>query len=487
MISLYAHQKEGVEFLVKRPSAGLFFVMGTGKSRTALVAAQQLFSEKKIDRLLVLCPASVRYAWRTEIDKLEADGLLFVPCIYDTKKQIMYGAKRSSESTILPVAVLSYSLLPQKRHVETLVKWCSDGRTALVCDESSWLKSRTAKQTKGAKQIGECCSYRWLLTGTPIANSPLDLYGQSLVMSNGNGPLKGFKNYWHFQARYAILNTMNLGPRKTFNRVIGYQNLDELTARFAPYVLRRTKQECLDLPPKTYEVREVTLTPETWKIYQELKREAMLCLPETDEHPVPNAAVRIMRLCQLTSGFAGQVISGDDPEVMENQGKDVSSEKLDWVVEEILNGELANEQAIVIWTRWRRERIRLQEMFATKIEVYRIFGGQQERNRSAELGLFASSTKRRILIAQQHAGGFGLNLTAASTAVYMSNSFSYTDRIQIEDRCHRIGQTNPVLYIDVVAVGPNGQRTVDHHVLDCLRNKRSVAEETCSGWRKILS
>ena len=252
MISLYAHQKEGVEFLVKRPAAGLFFAMGTGKSRTALVAAQQLFSEKKIDRVLIFCPASVRYAWRAEIDKLEAEGLIFMPCIYDPAKQIMYGAKSHLASTILPVAVLSYSLLPQERHRKALEKWCANGRAAMICDESSWLKSRTAKQTKGCIGIGKYCSYRWLLTGTPIANSPLDLYGQGLVMANGNGPLRG-KSWWQFRARYGVLQTMNIG-RRSFQQVVGYQNLEELTAKFAPYILRREKKDCLDLPEKTYTV-----------------------------------------------------------------------------------------------------------------------------------------------------------------------------------------------------------------------------------------
>src|SRR5256885_5365742 len=98
--------------------------------------------------------------------------------------------------------------------------------------------------------------------------------------------------------------------RKSFQVVTGYQNLDELTAKFAPYVLRRTKEECLDLPAKTYTVREIALTEATWKVYQELKRDALLALPDEDVRPEPNAAVRILRLCQLTSGHVGN-IQGD--------------------------------------------------------------------------------------------------------------------------------------------------------------------------------
>lgn len=182
MPDLYAHQRAGVAFLVARPSALLADEMGVGKSRQALVAAQELFASRKIDRVLVLAPAAVRQSWRDEINKLEDQKCHFIPCIYEPKNQTIYGAKTEFSHAILPVLVLSYALFPQKRHVEALEKWCKDGKTLLVCDESSFLKNRTAKQTKGAAQIASKCCYRWLLTGTPIANSPLDLYGQALVM-----------------------------------------------------------------------------------------------------------------------------------------------------------------------------------------------------------------------------------------------------------------------------------------------------------------
>jgi SNF2 family DNA or RNA helicase len=491
-MSLYEHQKSGIDFLLKHSSAMLCDDMGLGKSRQVLTAAQRLFAEKKIDRMIVLAPTAVRLSWRQEIDKLEAEGLLFMPCIYDPTKQIMYGAKSHLASTILPVAVLSYSLLPQKRHLDALERWCLDGKTLLVADESSFLKNRTAKQTKGAACLGKASHYRWLLTGTPIANSPLDLYGQAQVMSNGNGPLRG-QSWWQFRARYGVLQTMNIG-RKTFQQVVGYQNLDELTKRFAPYVMRRTKEECLDLPPKSYVVREVPLDEATWKIYTELKKEAMLCLPDSEEKPEPNAAVRILRLCQLTSGHVGVTPEYQEAGVSEEFKEiyavnDTSSEKLDWLVNEILDGELSQEKALIVWCRWRRERERLNEKLTGEIATFQIFGGQNQSERNFAVTAFQKTEwgdSRRVLLAQPHAGGFGLTLTAASTAVYLSNDFSYTTRVQSEDRCHRIGQTKNVTYVDVLAVSPKGSKTIDHHILDCLRAKKSVADITCNAWRRIL-
>jgi SNF2 family DNA or RNA helicase len=501
MIELFEHQKVGIEFLVKHPSALLADCMGLGKTRQSLVAAQRLFEQGKIDRVLVLAPAAVRYSWRTEIDKLEADDMKFIPCVYEPKKQAIYGGT-GVKLGALPVALISYALLPQKRHVEALKEWCEDGKTILIADESSFCKNRTAKQTKGAAILAAHCTYRWLLTGTPVANSPLDLYGQALVMSPGNGnghnwnaragdgPLRQFKNFYHFRSRYAQLQPMHIG-RRTFSQVVGYQNIDELTAKFAPYVLRREKKDCLDLPPKTYTIREVALSEHTWRVYQELKRDALLALPSEDVRPEPNAVTRILRLAQLTSGHVGGMPGrqADLQDVLENNSRDVSSEKLDWLVEALLDGELLNEQAMIVWCRWRRERERLAERLRKEqsIDVYEIYGGQSQKSRDEGLEHFQQGrARRRILLAQQHAGGFGLNLTAASTAVYLSNSFSYTDRIQSEDRCHRIGQRRAVTYIDILATGPKGQKTVDHHVLDCLRAKQDIAALTCGAWRRIL-
>ena len=485
-MSLYKHQEQGIEFLRARSSAMLADEMGLGKTRQALEAAQWLFSDRRIDRVLVLAPAAVRYSWRTELEKMDAGGHNFELGVYDPKC-MKFKVESLSKAIGLPVALVSYALLPQARHVDALMQWCANGEALLVCDESSFLKNRTAKQTKGALQVGTACMYRWLLTGTPIANSPLDLFGQGLVMAGGlKGPLRGFKNWYHFRARYAVLKRMKIGAQR-FEQVVDYQNLDELTASFAPYVLRREKRDCLDLPEKTYEVREVILCEATWKVYCELKKDALLCLPDSDVKPEPNAAVRLLRLCQLTSGHVGATLASD-PECDEMHSRDVSSEKLLWLAEEIMYGELSSQRALIVWCRWRRERERLAELLREAgMEVVEVYGGQTEKQREAALAAFGQATANRIVfLGQQRAGGYGLTLTQASVAVYCSNDFSYTGRIQSEDRCHRIGQHRAVTYLDLLAVGPKGQRTVDHHVLEALRAKKDLATLTCAAWRKIL-
>lgn len=515
-MTLYTHQQKGIPWLAERAGAGLFWEPGCGKSRTALFAAKILYDKKKIDRVLILAPSTVcNGVWiNDELPKLNAQCFNYNLLSYNVKKQKFFADQAND---FMPIAVISYGLLSQKRHVEAIEQWLREGRCALIADESSYLKNRTAKQTKAALLFGAACKYRWLLSGTPVCNSPLDMYSQGKIIAHVGGPLGAYKNFYHFQASIGnlipVLNRNNkplmivgrgangrVGPQAIKRFEPHAAGLEKLQKLFAPYVSRVEKADCLDLPPKSYTVREVALSEATWKIYQELKREAMIALPDSEAKPEPNAAVRILRLCQLTSGHVGGEFIEWCAETQSRLGpligapaigqvesnRDISSEKLDFLAEEIANGELANERALIVWCRWRRERERLFDMLKNDIALSMIHGGQTQVQRDMNIRSFQELDERRVLLAQPHAGGFGLNLTAAHTAVYLSNDFSYATRVQSEDRCHRIGQAHPVLYIDVVAVSPRGGQTIDHKILEALRMKKSVAEWTTSAWRRAL-
>jgi len=500
-LNLFAHQLKGIEFLIQREGAGLFWEMGVGKSRTALSAARTFFERKgraRIDRVLILSPASVKFAWLEELRKLSSESASFDCNIVAYKDLKFYclevlGALNGNPSSHLPIAIISYSLLQQERHAAKIASWCSAGRTILICDESSYLKNRTAKQTKGTKIVAEACVYRWLLSGTPVTNSPLDLWAQAEVMyplERGKGPLYGFSNWYAFRSAFAELSLRRAGSH-SFTEIVGYKNLDKLQTRFSKFVSRIEKRDCLDLPAKSYTVREIALSKETWKIYNELKKDCLVTLGDGETKPEPNAAVRLLRLSQITSGhYGGGTIGSGLPEVEGEEliNHDISSEKLSWLVEAIVEGELSSTKALIVWCRWRRERERLAELLRAKGHPFEeIYGGQSERARNAAITNFQTSKGIPFaLLAQPHAGGFGLNLTIASTAIYLSNDYSWAIRAQSEDRMHRTGQTNPCLYIDVVATGPEGQKTVDSAILEALKEKQDLATWTCEKWRKAL-
>ena len=504
-MNLFKHQQDGAELLVSKRSFLLAWEMGCGKTRTAIDAALRLYAQKKIDRVVVFCPAAVRYAWGEELGKLAVEGATVTLLSYVAKDQrfivltkaaptittVTEVDMKSKSITVeqrfagMPIVIISYALLQQKRHADAIASFCQDGKAALICDESSFLKNRTASQSKGALEVAKACGYRWLLSGTPIANSPLDLFSQSEVMSpsRNDGPMKSFASYYHFRNTYGILG----GFRN--KQIIAFKNLDKLQKQFAPFVSRLEKKDCLDLPEKLYTVREVPLCTKTWSLYQELRHDALMTLSEDDVRVEPNAAVRLMRLCQLTSGFVGHLDNADGfLDEMPKNYDDLSTEKIDFLVDALLDGELSEERAVIVWCRWRRERAVLAAKLArTELLTYQVFGGQSANSREEALRCFQEVDLRRVLLAQPHAGGYGLNLTAAHSAVYLSNDFSYTTRAQSEDRCHRVGQRNAVTYIDVIATGPSGQRTIDSHVLKALKAKENLATWTCAAWRKALA
>lgn len=399
----------------------------------------------------------------------------------------------------LKFVVTNYELLRSEKHLKELCSTLSGRKVLLVLDESSYIKNRTAAQTKAVAKLRKHCARCVLLNGTPVTNSPLDLWSQMQVLDKKILGSAFKDNFYFFRSEYCDLVSQRFGNGRVFQKVTDYRRLDDLAKRVAPYVLRREKKDCLDLPPKLYSEREVALTAASWKRYCELKKDCLLTLGDGKKLLEPNAAVRIMRLAQLTGGILGSTVQAEGTYEDYNPAADkmysascldLSDEKLKWAVQYLT--EECTAKAVIVWTRWRRERERLvKELRESKADiiVQELYGGQKATERTLAVRAFTEmeiSAKLRILIAQPHAGGHGLNLVAASEAIYLSNDFSLGIRLQSEDRMHRPGQNNPCLYIDVLATGPQGQRTIDHVIFKALREKKSLADFTTEQWRKEL-
>ncbi len=274
--------------------------------------------------------------------------------------------------------------------------------------------------------------------------------------------------------------------KQTVHQQVGWKNIDKLSRILAPYCLRRERKDCPELRdiPIMYGLREVQLTKETWKRYQELKREAMLELDNGEVYPSVNAGVRLMRLAQITSGHLGGFETGEAV-------RDLSREKLDWI-----SGHLINEcqaENFIVWCRWQRERERLVEMLSAKgFEVYQLHGGQSRAERRIAEMIFAEGAVRKnkrryAMIAQPQAGGIALDMSAASEVFRLSNDYSLKTLEQSDDRPLGPAQkAECVMYTDVLATGPIGQRTIDHVTVTALREKKNLARMTTSEWRKKL-
>lgn len=494
----FQHQLVGIERLVNHDNFGLFDEPGAGKSKQVIDAACVLSAEGRIDAVLVVAPASVRNVWLDpefgEIQKhcwrtwaaceFHAKGLRLVAC-------------NMRENPELSFVVTNFEFIRQQRHRERLLSLIGKKKFMMVLDEASFIKNHRAAQAKACLDLGQYATRRVILNGTPIANNPGDLWPQLQFLSPKILP---FRNFYAFRAQYAVLGGWQ------GRQVVKWINLDDLQTRVAPHVIRREKKDCLDLPPKLYTTLEVKLSNSSWELYKSMRDE---CVAFIDQNPslAAQAGVKVMRLAQITSGFLGgfddqnHVVNGQLDSLAQGEMityetvqkplaiKHVGDEKLD-CLRGWLEARLAEnpDVKLICWCRFRYQLERVWAEMKTLLPTYRLYGGQSRQDREEAVKRFSSTGDKgsALLCANQQAGGFGLNLITASEVVYLSNDFSLLSRDQSENRAHRPGQTRNVTYLDILATGPQNQRTVDHAILKAIRTKNELARWTASAWRDVL-
>ena len=219
---------------------------------------------------------------------------------------------------------------------------------------------------------------------------------------------------------------------------------------------RVLKKDCLDLPEKTYTIRYVSMTEDQRKMYDELRHEALTLLDSGDLVTAQNVMTQMLRLQQVLSGH----LMTDDGELVELQTKRL--EALLDVVEE-------SSGKIIIWSRFRNDIQRIGKLLEEKypLQSASYYGDTPDDERQEIVTRFQDpDSGLRFFIGNPQTAGYGLTLTEANTVIYYANDFNLETRIQSEDRCHRIGQTNPVTYIDLIT-----ENTIDEKIVKALRNK----------------
>lgn len=474
----------GVKALVGNPFFGLFDEMGVGKTKQTIDATQVLFRIGAIKKVMVVCPASVRSVWfDPEFGELQKHLWNSVPNkimeYHNGYRKWSHGNNDHFEKPLLWV-ITNYDFIRRENRLEPLLSFC-DKETFLVIDESSAVKNWKANQTRACMKLREKCGRVVLLNGTPIANSPGDMYSQGQLMSKS---ILQCGNWYKFRARYGVMGGFK------GKQIKGWDNIEDLQRRFQPYVLRRLKSECWDLPPKIPEVTlTVSMNEATWAIYTEMKNDMLAWLSEQKVSMAPQAIVRIMRLAQITSGFLGGLESDEgEPLDTEEIGNEKAKFFMKWLEDHLDENPGVK---ILVWCRFRAELKRLEKMLLSfgKVAIGTITGSQKKVERNNALRLLDPRTTPNepvVVVGNPKAGAIGLNLAAANVAFYMSNDYSLMTRQQSEDRIHRPGQTKPVSYFDLIATGPNGEKTVDHLIIRSLRRKENLANMTVQAWMENL-
>ena len=329
----------------------------------------------------------------------------------------------------------------------------------MAVDESTTIKNPKAQRTKNLVKLALQSKYRRILTGFPVTQSPLDLYSQSEFLC---AQLLGYSSFYTFQNHYAKVINRNMGQR-TFRQVVGYQNLDELSNKVNQFSYRVLKKDCLDLPDKVYQKREVELTPEQKKVYNQIKDYAIAELESSEIVSVSSVLTQILRLHQVTCGFVKHD-QGEEIEIKNNR-----LEELLKILEEI-------QGKTIIWANYQCDIKRILRTLHDIVGVDAVatyYGGTPEEERQPIIDRFQDpNSSLQYLISNTQTGGYGITLHQASNVVYYSNNYDLEKRLQSEDRAHRIGQVNKVTYIDLIS-----KDTVDEKIVKALRNKLNLAQE----------
>ncbi|KKM78487.1 hypothetical protein LCGC14_1359480 [marine sediment metagenome] len=514
------HAKIGIRALLANPYFGLYDEMGAMKSAQTIIAAQFLYLADIINRVIVLCPATVRDVWYDkdlgELSLHLFGGLPARISEFHTRVRQWDWGDWTGAGTELRWIITNYEFVRAKDRLKFIGKYCGP-KTLLVLDESSAVRNKTSQQSKSCLQLRRACGRVVQLNGTPIADTPMDLMNQANIL---HPTILDCRYILQFRQRYCVMN-----PRTPFPQILEWKNLDDIQRRMAPYVLRRLKEDCLDLPPKLPPVAlSVPLTPATWKIYKAMKDDMVAWVDSNQASIAGQAIIKSIRLCQVTSGLLGGVEqvfeeTGDSvPGFMQDEDwflkspeaawnsvplgsipppsaiREIGREKIDAALQ-FYAEHLEQDPAfkLVIWCRFRAELFRFEKLFRWKFPSVRLavmVGGQNKTDRSLALRLLhprtAIMSEPAVLLGTAGTGALGHNFTAAHVVLNMSYDQSLFKSRQSSDRNHRPGQTKAVSYFDLVATGPAGQKTMDHIILKARKNKDDIATWTAAAWLDAL-
>lgn len=469
-IKPFEHQLRHFEDHRETPSWGLLWEQGTAKTKPVIDTASWLFMKKEINGLVVIAPPGVERNWNTDEIPTHMPPEVALECrveVFSSKRKNTKDHKWRMESLRrhegLAVLLINYDSFMTEVGKNTVWKFLRDRRCLYVLDESHNIKTPSAKRTISTVRSSIYAPYRRILTGTPMAKGPFDLYSQIRFLDEDFWKRKGiggavefrqFFGEWITRAEWQQIHKYDPG----YDKFIGYKNLDLLAEWLSEITDRVLKEDVLDLPPKLFQKKYVEMDKAQEAIYQQLKEEFYYEYSDGVVVDAELAMVRLLRFQQVLCGY----LPGDEGEpvrLISNKNPRISA------MEDIRD---ATFQPTIVWARFRKDIDQIMDLLGPKACRY---DGSIDEDTAERHKLGFQDGTYDWFVGTQAKGGPGLTLHRAKQVIYYSNSFKLIDRLQSEDRAHRAGMdSNPVNYIDLICPG-----TVDEHIVQNLRNKVEVA------------
>jgi SNF2 family DNA or RNA helicase len=435
--------------------------MGTGKTKVLIDNLAMLYDKGKIDGALIIAPKGVVKTWYEQElpthlpDHIENVSVLWQPNITKTQQEKLDSLFEIDSA--LHILVMNVEALSTDKGVKFATKFINSHKTLMAIDESTTIKTPTARRTKNIIKMGVNAKYKRIMTGSPITKNPLDLYTQCEFLDPW---LLDFSSYYAFRNRYAEMKTMHVHGR-SIQVVDKFQNLGELSDTVKQFSYRVLKEDCLDLPPKVFIKRHIALTADQQRIYKQMKDQALAVL-NGKVTTTMTVLTQLMRLHQITCGY----VTADDGTTQQ-----VESNRLN----ELMSILEDTEGKVIIWANYQ---LSVGEIIQKIIKVYgkdsyvHYYGLTPQEDRQDFIRKFQNDPKCRFIIGTPQTGGYGITLTEANTVIYYSNGYDLEKRLQSEDRAHRIGQKKTVTYIDLIC-----EDTIDEKIVKALRDKINIASE----------
>jgi len=457
----YAHQITALEKSWNKKVFAYFMEMGTGKTKVAIDNMAMLYDNGKINGALIIAPKGVYKNWYSQeipthlADHIKPKTVLWQATINQKQQKLLDTLFETGLD--FHILVMNVEAFSTKKGVDFAGRFLNSHNTFMVIDESTTIKNPGAKRTKNIVSLGKYAKYRRIMTGSPVTKSPLDLYKQCEFLDEY---LLDHSSYYTFRTRYAVMRKANFNGRSV-EIVVGYKNLGELSDKLKPFSYRVLKDDCLDLPKKTFMKRVITLSAEQEKVYKQMKEMALAQL-NGKLLTTANALSQLMRLHQITCGHF-KANDGSTQTVKNNRLNELSE-----LLEEV-------EGKAIIWAHYQYDVQTVIDAIKKEYgddSVVDYYGKTPNEDRQPNIKKFQSDPKCRFLVGTPSTGGYGLTLTAASTMIYYSNGYDLEKRQQSEARIDRIGQEKPMTYIDIIC-----EDTVDERIVKALRKKINIATE----------
>lgn len=434
------HQDEGTRFLREREAAALFDEQGLGKSRQLIDAIAQDVREGVLRGALIVCPNTIKNTWAEEIER------------YSDLRYAVFGSGQSARRTTFRSLRASFYIINYEAvtaELPSLKALLRFKPMALVLDESHRIKTPVARVTRSIHALRSDAAKRYIMSGTPVANKPQDVWAQYFFLDGGTTMGASFEA---FKSRFCLAGG-------------GYTHVDELRDRLASLALRREKNGTVELPSKTLVRVPVTLAGEQLRMYREMRNSLALWIQTLSGEEIlaraDNILTRLVRLAQLASNPA--LI---DAAYHENPAKFAA---LDQLLPSYLRD--AREK-VIVWTSFVGNISRLMERFSEFRPVC-LHGEMESKERNVAIKRFQRDPDTRLLVANPAAAREGLTLTQARIAIYLDRTFNLVDFLQSQDRIHRLSQTRPCEIVLLTAEG-----TIDEFIDFSIGQKHRLARYT---------